>query len=119
MSRLIATLMAASIGAAAYAEEATIGPGAIIRLLDKTSGQLEDVEMFSGQIARLGSLDIRLNECRYPTGNPSGDAFALLQIKDRGDDQTVFEGWMIASSPALNALDHPRYDVWVLRCKTS
>jgi len=25
---------------------------------------------------------------------------------------------MIASSPALNALDHPRYDVWVMRCTT-
>ncbi|MGB0800115.1 MAG: DUF2155 domain-containing protein, partial [Planktomarina sp.] len=28
-------------------------------------------------------------------------------------------GWMVASSPALNALEHPRYDIWVLRCKTS
>lgn len=102
------------------AQEATIGPGAIIRLLDKTSGQLEDVEMFSGQIARLGSLDIKLNECRYPTGNPSGDAYALLSIEDRQREEgPVFEGWMIASSPALNALDHPRYDVWVLRCKTA
>jgi len=33
-------------------------------------------------------------------------------------DKPVFKGWMIASSPALNALDHPRYDVWVLRCIT-
>ena len=31
----------------------------------------------------------------------------------------TFAGWMIADSPALNALDHPRYDVWVLRCITS
>ena len=35
-----------------------------------------------------------------------------------GADQPVFSGWMIASSPALNALDHARYDVWVMRCKT-
>jgi hypothetical protein len=28
----------------------------------------------------------------------------------------VFSGWMVASSPALSALDHPRYDVWVLNC---
>ncbi|MGB0439332.1 MAG: DUF2155 domain-containing protein [Paracoccaceae bacterium] len=31
----------------------------------------------------------------------------------------VFEGWIIASSPALNAMDHARYDVWVLRCNTA
>ena len=28
----------------------------------------------------------------------------------------LFSGWMLASSPALSALDHPRYDVWVLSC---
>jgi hypothetical protein len=26
---------------------------------------------------------------------------------------------MVASSPALSALDHPRYDVWVMRCSSS
>ncbi len=31
----------------------------------------------------------------------------------------IFVGWMIASAPALNALDHPRYDVWMLSCLTS
>jgi len=101
------------------AQQATIGPGAVIRLLDKVSGQLEDVDMFSGQIARLGSLDIKLQECRYPSGNPSGDAFAYLSIVERDEEQEIFAGWMVASSPALNALDHPRYDVWVIRCKTS
>ncbi len=27
-----------------------------------------------------------------------------------------FEGYLFASSPAINALDHPLYDVWVLEC---
>ncbi|HBK91552.1 MAG TPA: hypothetical protein DDZ68_07785 [Parvularcula sp.] len=31
---------------------------------------------------------------------------------------TVFSGWMFASSPALSALQHPVYDVWVIDCKT-
>ena len=34
------------------------------------------------------------------------------------DGERLFDGWMIASSPALNALDHPRYDVWVIGCDT-
>ena len=29
----------------------------------------------------------------------------------------LFSGWMFASSPALNALEHPVYDVWVIDCK--
>ncbi len=30
----------------------------------------------------------------------------------------IFRGWMFASSPALNALEHPVYDVWVINCTT-
>jgi hypothetical protein len=30
----------------------------------------------------------------------------------------IFSGWMFASSPALSALQHPVYDVWVIDCKT-
>ena len=65
----------------------------------------------------FGGLSLTLKECRYPEDNPSGDAFAFLTIDEQGVE--IFSGWMIGSSPALNALDHQRYDVWVLRCKTS
>lgn len=34
------------------------------------------------------------------------------------DPDRIFEGWMFASTPALNALEHPVYDVWVIDCKT-
>ena len=33
--------------------------------------------------------------------------------------QKLFHGWMFASSPALNALEHPVYDVSVLDCSTA
>lgn len=33
-------------------------------------------------------------------------------------DNMIFSGWMFASSPALSALQHPVYDVWVIDCKT-
>ena len=55
--------------------------------------------------------------CRYPAEDPASDAFAFLQITDMRGEEQVFQGWMIASSPALNALDHPRYDVWVMSCR--
>ncbi len=32
--------------------------------------------------------------------------------------ENIFRGWMFASSPALNALEHPVYDVWVIDCTT-
>ena len=45
-----------------------------------------------------------------------GDAFAHLTISQDKSDNDLFRGWMIASSPAINPLEHARYDLWVLRC---
>lgn len=36
----------------------------------------------------------------------------------QAEGDNIFRGWMFASSPALNALEHPVYDVWVIDCKT-
>ncbi len=110
------TLAGAGEGAAAQVETAR---GAVLRGLDKLDGSVRDITLDSGQEARFGGLLVRLRECRYPSGNPAGDAFAYLEITDlRKGDTPVFRGWMIASAPALNALDHARHDVWVLRCNT-
>lgn len=95
------------------------GNGAVLRTLDKTSGEVIDVEMALGQTMAYGPLQVTLHECRFPASNPTGDAFALLQIVDAREVRELFAGWMVASSPALNALEHRRYDVWVLRCTTS
>lgn len=93
--------------------------GGVLRALDKLSGDTKDLEITAGQSARMGSLEIVLKECRFPAGNPSGDAYASLEISEPDQQGTVFSGWMIASSPALSAMEHLRYDVWVLRCTTS
>ena len=47
----------------------------------------------------------------------AGTAFAYLVIRDDNREERLFEGWMFASAPALNALDHARYDIWVLGCE--
>jgi hypothetical protein len=95
---------------------ATSAPGGVIRVLDKISGTVTDLEMQSGEAQDVGNLSIVMGDCRYPTDNPAGDAFILLSIRTKSDDSAIFEGWMIASAPALSAVDHPRFDVWALRC---
>jgi hypothetical protein len=90
--------------------------GALLRALDKISGAVIDFDLAPGQTKQLGRIQVTLGECRYPSGNPASDAAAYLTIRNAGDETTAFAGWMIASSPALNGLDHARYDVWVLRC---
>jgi len=94
----------------------TSGTGARLKGLDKLAGTVEEMTLQSGETAELGWLQITLGECRYPVDNPAGDAYAWLEIQEEGATEPVFRGWMIASSPGLNALDHARFDVWVLTC---
>lgn len=95
--------------------EAASAPRGLVRVLDKISGVVTDLDLPAGETGAVGALSVTLLDCRYPLANPAGDAYILLSIRHRGPDP-VFLGWMIASAPALSAMDHPRYDVWALRC---
>jgi hypothetical protein len=96
--------------------EFTESEGASLRFLDKLTSDTGDVTLSRGQAAKFGRLVVQLDSCRYPTGNPASDAEAHLTILEETTQSELFSGWMLASSPALSALDHPRYDVWVLGC---
>lgn len=123
MHRLLITGLVAIFGFAfpvvAQEEPAEAASGGVVRVLDKLTGSHIDLTLQSGETGRLGYLSVTLKECRYPQENPSGDAYVALEVHYRDEPAPVFEGWMLASSPALNAMDHPRYDVWALRCITS
>ena len=93
-----------------------VADGAILRGLDKVSGKVKDIPLYSGDTAVFGSLLVLLKDCRFPLNNPAGDAFVRLVINEQPEAKNIFDGWMIASSPALNPLDHSRYDIWALRC---
>ena len=113
------TLFAAGFAIAQDQIETDDGIAAQLRALDTLTGAVQDLEIQVGETQTYERLTISVEECRYPKGNPSSDAFALLTITDVREDKARFDAWMIASSPALSALEHPRYDVWLLRCKTS
>lgn len=103
----------------ALAENVASAPGAVVRGLDKMSGTTTDMNIRSGEKVPFGRLTIAVSDCRYPVDDPTSNAYAHLTITQDTSETPVFNGWMIASSPALSALDHPRYDVWVLRCMSS
>jgi len=119
-ARLLAAalaLLATPIASGLAAQEASIATGGEVRVLDKITGVVTDLTIDARQTRSVGSLSVTMQECRYPSGNPAGDAWMLLEIflRDR-QEAPLFRGWMVASAPALNALDHARYDVWALRC---
>lgn len=111
------TLAVMAIAGPAPAQPMASAPGVYLRGLDKVSGVTTDLAIATGDTMHYGRMEIRLIDCRFPADNPAADAFAFLEITDELRGERLFRGWMIASSPALNALDHPRYDVWVMGCQ--
>lgn len=115
MRRALVLMTALAAGPALAEATVTSGNGAV-RVLDKITGRVQDLDLASGETLVLGHLSVTMGECRYPADNPSGDAYIQLVIQDSRAAEPVFSGWMVASAPALNPLDHSRYDVWALRC---
>jgi len=93
---------------------------AVLGGLDKVTARTFTLEAKVGHPVRLGSLEIIARACRKrrPEENPESGAF--LDVYDLRPDlpaKSIFRGWMFASSPALSAMEHPVYDVWVLDCE--
>lgn len=96
-------------------------PGAVLRQLDKLTGTTRTFEMEAGSEVLSDRLRIALTSCRAPRGGSSGGHIAFLRIWDtkNADAAPVFSGWMFNDSPALSAMDHQRYDLWVIACTTA
>ncbi len=93
----------------------------ILRGLDKVTGRAIDVAAPVGVPVRFGSLTITARYCYTVPPEEPPETNAFLQIDDGRPGEPlkrVFSGWMFASTPALSALEHPVYDVWVITCRT-
>ena len=87
--------------------------------LNKTTARVEQFEIEIGQIYRFERLEIIARACEKAPPIKKPESTVFLSIVEEDFDSTkasIFNGWMYASSPTLNALDHPLYDIWVLEC---
>ena len=94
----------------------------VLRGLDKISGQAINIFAPVGVPVKFATLTITARYCYSTPPIETPETTAFLQIDDHRPDapaKRVFSGWMLASSPSLNPLDHPLYDVWVISCKTN
>ncbi len=107
------------VSAAAFAFP---GDKVIMQGLDKVTARISTFEIALEEEVAFGALRIRLRACdRRPPEEPPESAAFLEVIEVRPDERpvTLFTGWMFASSPALSAVEHPVYDVWVKECVAS
>ena len=94
----------------------------VFRALDKVTGRAVDLHAPVGVPVDFGTLTITARYCYTVPPEEPPETSAFVQIDERefniGEPERVFSGWMFESSPALNALEHGVYDVWVINCIT-
>jgi hypothetical protein len=95
-------------------------PTAVFSGLDKITGRIISFDVAINETVRFGALEVTPRACytRPPTEAPSTDGFVEVdELTLQGELKRIFNGWMFAASPGLNAVEHPIYDVWLADCK--
>ena len=92
-----------------------------IKALDKITAKTLAIKLGIGEKKYFGSLEIKGLKCQLSENNEFSDAVAYLQVKDldaQDNNQVfLFNGWTFASSPTLESIDHPIYDLWITGCE--
>ena len=95
-------------------------PTAVFVGLDKITGRIISFDVAINETVQFGALQMTPRVCysRPPTETPNTDAFVEVdEVTLQGEIKRIFTGWMFATSPGLNAVEHPIYDVWITDCK--
>lgn len=100
---------------------------AIIQAIDKVTAETLRFEAPIGQPIRYKTLVFTVRACETTAADEdSPDSMAYMTIESQPKSLTgrappapksVFRGWMFASSPGLNPLQHPVYDAWLIACR--
>ncbi len=91
----------------------------VLQGLDKVTARVSTLPISIGNSLKFGTLKIELLGCHYTPPEEPPDSAAYLMIwetRTNHPPKRIFNGWMFSSSPGLNALEHPVYDIWVLNC---
>lgn len=100
---------------------------AVVEAVDKITAETMrfEVEVGGRPVRFKKSLIFTARACEVSAPDEQvTDAVAYLEVavQPRGvlqlaDPRQIFRGWMFASSPAVNGLQHPVYDAWVVGCR--
>ena len=108
--------------AAPVSAQPIANPVATFAGLDKITGRITRFDVYIDETVLFGALEITPRACYNRPPTEAQRVSAFLEVDQRsltGTSKRIFTGWMFADSPALNAVDHAVYDVWLIECKTS
>ncbi len=96
------------------------GKVAVLQGLNKVTARVSALEAPVDRPVRFGTLELTVRACHKAPPEEPPESAVFLEIRDVKPGEApveLFTGWMFASSPALSALEHPVYDIWVLDCR--
>jgi len=102
----------------AFGDEITTNT-AVMQAMDKITGQVDLIEVPVNQEVTFGTFSILVRECKTRSPEETPENFAFVDVVDNTISHgsiNIFKGWMLSSSPALNPIAHPIYDVWLIKC---
>ena len=92
-----------------------------LKALDKITAKTSSIRMAVGDKKFFGPLEIKALKCQISEGTDTTDTVAYIQVKDlsaKDNNQVfLFNGWSFVSSPTLQSIDHPVYDLWITSCE--
>ena len=117
--RLFISIIFLSVSKNTLASQWIEGNKLVIQGLDKITARIKTFEVRVSKTYKFGVLDIFVERCVFSKPIFKPESLAYIRIKDNSDrlSEVKFEGWMFASSPALNALENSVYDISILACK--
>lgn len=103
----------------AFAQKEISMSTAQMQALDKITGRVSIIDVPVGGKAEFGSFSVVVRTCKTRPEGEIPENFAFVDVSDKSFDEAeynIFKGWMFSSKPAVNAVEHPIYDVWLLKC---
>ena len=90
-----------------------------MQAMDKITGRVSEIDIPVNGKMDFGSFSVVVRSCQTRSAEEIPDNFAFVDVADKdlsGNQSNIFKGWMISSSPATSAVEHPIYDVWLIKC---
>lgn len=91
-------------------------PNAVVRVMNKDAGKVQEFVVPVGQELQFEKIFINVRTCKQTDPFDAEDFWVFLEIAEPEKGQ-VFSGWMSRNEPGQNPVQHPDYDVWLVRCE--
>ena len=120
MNKISILSLILSLGAVGIANASEIETNsAKMQAMDKITGRVNEIIVPVKSKISYGDFSLVLRSCKKRPAEETPENFAFVDVVDKSfgeEEYNIFRGWIVSSTPGINAIEHPIYDVWLLEC---